>query len=320
MHIVISDDYQDAVRRLACFWKLRDHTVTIHRDTLKDRDGLAERFRDAEAIVLIRERTEIRGELLDRLPKLRLISQTGKISNHLRVPECTARGIAIAEGVGAPTSTAELTWALVMAATRHLPQEIANLKAGGWQQRIGRQLHGRRLGIWSYGKIGRIIAGYGRAFGMKIWVWGRSGSIAAAAADGYEVAPSRQAFFAESDVVSLHLRLNAETRGMVTAADLSAMKPDALFVNTSRAELLQPGVLVRALRGGNPGFAAVDVYEEEPVTAANHPLLSLPNAICSPHLGYVEQDNYELYFGAAFDNVNAFAAVAPTNLANPGVL
>jgi D-3-phosphoglycerate dehydrogenase len=320
MRIVISDDYQDCVRHLKVFDKTKGHDVVIHTDTVTGDDALAERFRDAEALVLIRERTVITPALLDRLPKLKIISQTGKVSNHLKLADCTARGIAVAEGSGGPTATAELTWALVLAAMRHVPQEVARLKAGQWQHTIGRQLKGRRLGVWSYGKIGKIVAGYGKAFGMQVWVWGREGSIAAARADGIDVAPSREAFFAESDVVSLHVRLNAETRGLVKAGDLARMKGDALIVNTSRAELVEAGALVTALKAGRPGFAAVDVYESEPVLGAADPLLALPNAVCTPHLGYVELGNYELYFGDAFDNILAFAAGQPKNIANPEVL
>lgn len=320
MKIAIPDDYQDCVRHLEAFSKLAGHEVTIYNDTVDGIDALATRFQEAEALVLIRERTVITPELLDRLPGLRLISQTGKVSNHIKVADCTARGVAVAEGKGSPCSTAELTWALVLAAMRHVPQEVARMKAGNWQHTLGRQLRGRRLGVWSYGKIGKLVAGYGKAFGMQVWVWGRGGSVGAARADGFEVAPSREAFFAESDVVSLHIRLTAETRGAVTGADLARMKPDALFVNTSRAELVEPGALVGALGAGRPGYAAVDVYESEPVLGADHPLLALPNAVCTPHLGYVEKDNFELYFGDAFDNVVAFAEGRPRNIANPEVL
>jgi D-3-phosphoglycerate dehydrogenase len=319
MKIVIPDDYQDSIRHLDCYARLAGHDVTIFNDTSTDEDELARRFADAEALVLIRERTRITPSLLDRLPKLRLISQTGKVSNHIRVADCSARGIAVAEGKGDPQPTAELTWALVLGAMRHVPQEIARLKAGQWQGMLGRQLRGRTLGIWSYGRIGAVVAGYGRAFGMRVWTFGREASTAAARKDGFEVAPSREAFFAESDVVSVHIRLNAETRGIVSAADLARMKPDALFVNTSRAELVEPGALEAGLRAGRPGFAAVDVYEEEPVLGAAHPLVGMPNAVCTPHLGYVERDNYELYFGTAFDNVVAFAAGRPQNLADPAV-
>lgn len=320
MHIVIPDDYQDCVRGLACFSKLAGHEVTVHNDTVHGTDALAERFATAEALVLTRERTRIDAALLQRLPKLRLISQTGKLAGHVDVAACTERGIAVAEGQGSGAATAELTWALVLASRRQLVAEANRLRAGGWQGFLGQQLQGQRLGVWSYGRIGRQVAAYGKAFGMKVWVWGRAGSTAQAQADGVEVAPSREAFFAESDVVSLHVRLNAETRGLVTPADLAAMKPTALFVNTSRAELVAPGALAQALAAGRPGWGAVDVYEQEPVMRDGHPLLALPNALCTPHIGYVERDNYEHYFGTAFDNINAFAAGRPTGLANPEAL
>jgi D-3-phosphoglycerate dehydrogenase len=316
MKIVIPDDYQDCVRHLECFARLASHDVTIYNDSVAEESQLAQRFADADALVLIRERTRITPALLDRLPRLRLVSQTGKVSNHINVADCTARGIAVAEGKGDPGPTAELTWALVLSAMRHVPQEVARLKGGQWQGSLGRQLRGRTLGVWSYGRIGKMVANYGRAFGMKVWVWGREGSLADARTDGFEAAPSREAFFAGSDVVSLHVRLNAETRGLVTPDDLAQMKPDALIVNTSRAELVAPGALEAALKAGCPGFAAVDVFEDEPVLGARHPLLALPNAVCTPHLGYVERDNYELYMGTAFDNVLAFASGKPTNLAD----
>lgn len=307
MRIVIPDDYQDAVRHLACFAKLAGHDVTIYNDTVKDLDALAERFRDAEALVLIRERTPIPDALLERLPKLKLISQTGKGAAHIDTEACERRGITVALGTGSPYAPAELTWALVLAAMRRVPREAARLRAGGWQGELGTTVRGRTLGIFGYGKIGSLVAGYGRAFGMNVLVWGREGSRTRATAAGYAFADSKEAFFAGSDVLSLHLRLTKETRGIVSADDLARMKPDALLVNTSRAELIAPGVLAAALRAGRPGFAAVDVYEEEPVAGAAHPLLQLENALCTPHLGYVERDSYELYFGQAFDNVNAFA-------------
>ncbi|VTU28372.1 (S)-sulfolactate dehydrogenase [Variovorax sp. SRS16] len=307
MRIVIPDDYQDCVRHLACFAKLEGHEVTVFNDTVHDRHALAERFRDAEAIVLTRERTAIDAALLDRLPQLRLISQTGRIAGHVDVAACRARGVAVADGRGSGAATAELTWALMLASRRHLVAEAVRLREGLWQGSLGQQLNGQRLGVWSYGRIGRQVAAYGRTFGMAVWVWGREDSTAAARADGFEVAPSRASFFADSDVISLHVRLNTQTRGIVTAHDLARMKPSALLVNTSRAELVAEGALAAALCAGRPGFAAVDVYESEPVLGAAHPLLALPQALCTPHLGYVERDNYERYFGMAFDNINAFA-------------
>jgi D-3-phosphoglycerate dehydrogenase len=317
MIVAIPDDYQDCVRQLDCFAKLAGHEVRIFNDSVKGTDALAERFADAEAIVLTRERTRIDAALLDRLPKLRLISQTGKLAGHVDLDACTARGVLVAEGSGAGSATAEIAWTLALASRRHLVSEANRLRQGQWQGHLGQQLSGQRLGVWSYGRIGRQVAGYGRAFGMKVWVWGRDGSTAAARADGFEVAPSREAFFAQSDVISLHVRLCADTVGIVTAADLARMKPTALLVNTSRAELIERGALAHALAQGRPGFAAVDVYEEEPVRGAAHPLLQLPNALCTPHIGYVEKDNYERYFGIAFDHIVAFAQGRPTGVLNP---
>ncbi|MDX2140755.1 MAG: D-2-hydroxyacid dehydrogenase family protein [Chloroflexota bacterium] len=314
MKIIIPDDYQDAVRHLACFPMLAAHEVTILREHASDVDVLTERFRDADALVLIRERTPISAALLERLPKLRLISQTGRGIPHIDLAACTRRGVLVCAGGGSPYATAELTWALVLAALRHIPQEVNNLKAGCWQATLGTGLRGRTLGVYGYGSIGSLVAGYGRDFGMRVIVWGREGSLERARADGYEIAAGREAFFAESDVLSLHIKLTAETRGLVTVADLARMKPTALLVNTSRAALIAPDVLVDALRAGRPGFAAVDVYESEPVV--DHPLLHLENALCTPHLGYVEKDSYEAYFSAAFEQVIAFAAGAPINLLN----
>jgi D-3-phosphoglycerate dehydrogenase len=308
MRVIIPDDYQDAVRGLACFAKLAGHDVTIYNDTVRELDQLAERFAPADALVLIRERTPIREELLARLPRLKLISQTGKGTAHIDLAACARRGVTVAVGTGSPYAPAELTWALVLAALRRIPQETASLRAGHWQSTLGTGLRGRTLGIWGYGKIGALVAGYGRAFGMKILIWGREGSLARAQVDGLIPAAGKAALFEQSDVLSLHLKLDPDTRGIVTAADLARMKPDALLVNTARAELIEPGALVAALRAGRPGLAAVDVYEEEPILGAGHPLLTLENAVCTPHLGYVEKDSYELYFGQAFDQIVAFSA------------
>lgn len=299
MHVVIPDDYQDAVRGLACFAKLDGHEVTIYNDTVKDVDALAARFADADALVLIRERTQITEELLERLPKLKLISQTGKATTHIDVDACARRGIEVVSGTGSPYAPAELAWALVLASTRRVAREAESLRTGRWQTApLGVTLRGRTLGIFGYGKIGALVAGYGRAFGMNVIAYGREGSRERAAKDGIAFAGD---LFAQSDVLSLHVRLTEETRGMVTAADLARMKPDSLLVNTSRAELIAPGALEAALRAGRPGFAAVDVYKDEP--AIGHPLLSLGNVLATPHLGYVEKDSYELYFGQAFDAV-----------------
>jgi D-3-phosphoglycerate dehydrogenase len=318
MKIVIPDDYQDAVRGLDCFGKLTGHHVTVYRDSVKDIEELARRFRDAEALVLIRERTAITEPLLALLPQLKLISQTGKGITHIDIAACTRHGVAVAAGTGSPYAPAELTWGLVLAAVRHIPQEVARLKTGQWQTTLGLGLHGRTLGIFGYGKIGSLVAGYGRAFGMNVLVWGREGSLVRARDDGFETAASQDALFRQADVLSLHLRLVEETRGIVTTADLAEMKQTALLVNTSRAELIERGALEEALHAGRPGSAAVDVYEVEPVT--DHPLLHLDNVICTPHLGYVEKDSYELYFGTAFDQLLAFATGNPINIINPQAL
>jgi D-3-phosphoglycerate dehydrogenase len=325
--IAILDDYQDQVRHLDCFRLLDGHQVKVFTNSARGLGQLALRLAEFEALVLIRERTALPKALLDKLPNLKLISQTSKVSGHIDVGAATARGIAIAEGAGDPTAPAELTWALIMAASRRLPQYVEHLKAGRWQMasmapernRLGVALKGRTLGIWGYGKIGRLVAGYGKAFGMDVMIWGRAASCDAARHDGLRVAASKEVFFAESDVISLHLRLNDETRGIVGEADLARMRPSALFVNTSRAELVAPGALEAALQGGRPGYAALDVFEREPL-APEAPLLQMENVLATPHLGYVEQDNYERYFGAAFQNVQNFANGAPTGLLNPEVL
>jgi D-3-phosphoglycerate dehydrogenase len=317
MDILIPDDYQDAVRHLSCFPKLAGHDVTVFTDMVKDLEALAERLRPAEVLVLIRERTRITEALLDRLPRLKMISQTGKGTAHIDIAACSRRGILVSADTGSPYAPAELTWALVLAATRRIPYEVAQLRAGHWQSTLGTGLRGRTLGIWGYGKIGSLVAGYGRAFGMNVLAWGREGSLSRAQADGFPAAADRQSLFEQSDVLSLHLKLDGETRGIVTAADLARMKPEALIVNTSRAGLIEPGALVAALRAGRPGFAAVDVYEEEPILGADHPLLAMENAVCTPHLGYVEKDSYELYFGEAFDQVLAFAEGRPIRVVKP---
>lgn len=324
MRILIADDYQDAVRHLACFRKLQGHSVQVLTAPARDTATLLQHAADAEALVLIRERTRIDAALLAQLPKLRLISQTGKIGAHLDLAACTARGVAVAEGIGSPVAPAELTWALVMAASRRLPAYRDALLDGRWQATgdasLGRNLHGLTLGIWSYGKIGRRVAAFGRAFGMRVLVWGGEDSCAQARADGFEVAASRAALFADSDVLSLHRRLVAATRHQIVLDDLLRMKPDALLVNTSRAELIAPGALLAALDAGRPAQAAVDVFEHEPVLDPQHPLLRHPRVLATPHLGYVEQASYALYFEAAFDNLLAFAAGTPQHLANPEVL
>ena len=331
MNIVILDDYQDAVRKLPCASKLDPYPAKVFTNNVKGVGQLSVRLRDAEVLVLIRERTQITKQLIDKLPKLRLISQTGAVGSHIDVGACTERGIAVAEGVGSPVAPAELAWALIMAAMRRIPQYVANLKHGAWQQSglkaasmpanfgIGMVLRGKTLGIWSYGKIGRIVAGYGRAFGMRVLVWGGPASCEQAAADGFEIATSKEALFSEADVLSLHLRLGEATQGCVGAEDLSRMKTNALLVNTSRAELIQPDALVAALNRGRPGMAAVDVFESEPILQG-HALLRLENCVCTPHIGFVEQESYERYFSAAFDNVINYIKGTPTHIVNPGAL
>ncbi|MCA0212873.1 MAG: D-2-hydroxyacid dehydrogenase family protein [Proteobacteria bacterium] len=331
MNIVILDDYQDAVRKLNCAEKLDAYPAKVYTNTVKGIGQLSVRLRDADVIVLIRERTQITRQLVEKLPRLKLIAQTGRVGTHIDVAACTERGIAVAEGVGSPVAPAELTWALIMAATRRLPQYISTLKHGGWQQSglrsasmppnfgLGTVLRGKTLGIWGYGRIGQLVAGYGKAFGMNVLVWGRQPSLDKAVADGCQAAASREDLFSQSDVLSLHLRLNEDTSGTITMEDLSRMKPTALFVNTSRAELLEPDALLVALNRGRPGLAAIDVFESEPILQG-HALLRLENCICTPHIGYVEQESYELYFSVAFDNVVNFIKGTPTNIVNPGAL
>ncbi|NDK55391.1 D-2-hydroxyacid dehydrogenase family protein [Pontibacter fetidus] len=320
MHIIIPDDYQHIISTLDCFQLLHQHQVTIYHDTVKDIDLLVERFKTADALVLTRERTAITKELVSRLPRLKLISQTGKISNHLDLAACTNYTIAVAEGTGSPVAPAELAWLLIMNALRQVPQAIAAMKEGKWQTNIGSTINGKLIGIWGYGKIGKLIAGYANAFGAKVIVWGSENSRDKAVQDGHLEAESKAAFFAQADVVTLHLRLTETTRNIVTAADLAQMKRDAVLVNTSRAELIEEGALLQALKQGRPGFAALDVYETEPILDKDYPLLQLSNVICTPHLGYVEKNGYELYFRKAFENVVAFANGTPTNIANPEVL
>jgi len=331
MNIIILDDYQDAVRKLRCAARLEPYAAKVYTNTVKGSGQLAVRLRDAEVLVPIRERTQFPRQLLEKLPRLRLIAQTGRVGSHIDVQACTRLGIAVAEGAGDPVAPAELTWALILAAMRRLPQYIAHLKHGGWQQSglraasmppnfgLGLVLHGRTLGVWGYGRIGRLVAGYGRAFGMQVQVWGSADAQARARADGHAVAEGREALFEHSDVLSLHLRLGETNRGTVTLDELGRMKPTALFVNTSRAELVADGALVSALNKGRPGLAAVDVFESEPILQG-HPLLRLENAVCTPHIGYVELDSYERYFGAAFDNVVNFIEGRPTNIVNPEAL
>jgi len=319
MKVAILDDWFDTLRTLECFEKLADHEVTVFTDHVQDTDSLAERLVGFDALVLIRERTEIREPLLERLPNLRLISQRSAYP-HIDVDACTRLGITVCSNLhaGSPSySTAELTWALVLAAVRRLPQQVASLKEGRWQAGVGSSLVGKTLGLYGYGRIAKVVAGYGVAFGMRVLVWARPESLERARADGLDTAAGKDAFFAECDVLSLHLRLVPATRGIVTEADLARMKPTALLVNTSRAGLIEPGALVAALRRGRPGLAALDVFEEEPLRDPTHPLLTMENVVCTPHIGYVTREEWNEQFADVFDQINAFAAGEPINVVNP---
>jgi D-3-phosphoglycerate dehydrogenase len=319
MTVSILDDYFDTLHTLPCFSTLAPFDVTIWTDHADDVDVLAERLKDSEVLVLIRERTKIQAPLLARLPKLRLISQRS-VYPHIDIDACTRNGVIVSSDLHADTpsyATAELTWALVLSAMRQIPAQVAALGRGAWQAGVGTTLRGKTLGIYGYGRIGRVVAGYGKAFGMNVCVWARDAARARAREDGYEVARSKEAFFTDCDVISLHMRLVEATRGIVTAADLERMKPTALLVNTSRAGLITPGALVEALRAGRPGLAAVDVYEEEPLTDPRHPLLGTPNVVCTPHIGYVTREEYDLQFSDIFDQVLAYASGAPIHVVNP---
>jgi D-3-phosphoglycerate dehydrogenase len=317
MRIAILDDYQDAFRAHPRFGALAGHEVTAFTDTLKEPEALALRLAPFDALVTIQQRSALPGSVLARLPKLRFISQTGRNTYHLDLAACARQGITVsAGGAGDPSVTAELTWGLVLAALRHIPAEVANLKAGRWQSTLGTQLKGKILGIHGFGRIGSIVAGYGRAFGMRVLCFGRDGTAARAKESGYEVPTSRAAFFSACDVICLHLPLTPETRGIVTEADLARMKPEALLVNTSRAPIIAPGALAAALQAGRPGRAAIDVFDDEPVLGAADPLIALPNALCTPHLGYVARETYEALFGTAIEQILAFAAGRPINVAD----
>ena len=322
MKVSILDDYHDTLRTLECFAKLRGHDVKIWNDHLQEVEPLAGRLKDAEALVLIRERTQIRAPLLDKLPKLRLISQRS-VYPHIDIDACTRLGIIVSSNMHAGTpsyATAELTWGLILSAARQIPQQMNSLKGGTWQTGVGSTVRGKTLGIFGYGRIGAVVASYGKAFGMKVLAWARPDSLERAKKDGHAVAASKEAFFAECDVLSLHMRLVDATRGIVTAADLARMKPTAIIVNTSRAPLVAPGALVAALKAGRPGWAAVDVYEKEPVRDTKDPLLNLPNVVCTPHIGYVSREEYELQFSDIFDQILSYAAGKPANVVNPDAL
>jgi D-3-phosphoglycerate dehydrogenase len=317
--VSVLDDYFDTVRTLACFARLAAHEVTIWNDHVLDVDFLADRLHDAEALVLIRERTQIRAPLLERLPKLKLISQRS-VYPHIDIDACTRLGVVVSSSQHADTpsyAAAELTWALALAAMRALPQQMAALKAGKWLVGVGHTLRGKTLGIYGYGRIGAVVAGYGKAFGMRVLVWAREKALMQARDDGYETAPGKDAFFEQCDVLSLHMRLVDATRGIVSSADLARMKPTALLVNTSRAGLIEPNALVNALRSGRPGMAAVDVYEKEPLRDVNDKLLTMDNLVCTPHIGYVTRDEYELQFADIFDQIVAYAAGTPIHVVNP---
>jgi D-3-phosphoglycerate dehydrogenase len=322
MRVAILDDWFDTLRGLPCFAKLADHHVTVWNDHVQDESVLAERLRITEALVLIRERTRVSASLLERLPALRLISQRS-VYPHIDVAACTRLGVVVSSNMHDATpsyAAAELTWALTLAALRQIPQQVASLLQGEWQSGVGTSLRAKTLGIFGYGRIGRVVAGYGRAFGMRVLVWARPGSLAQAQSDGHQVAASKQALFEASDVLSLHMRLVDATRGIVSANDLATMKPSALLVNTSRAGLITPGALVCALQAGRPGMAAVDVYEQEPLVDTAHPLLQLNNVLCTPHIGYVTREEYETQFADVFDQIVAYAAGAPIHVVNPDVL
>ena len=322
MKVSVLDDYFDTIRTLDCFAKLKGHDVTIWNDHVQDVDKLAERLKHTEALVLIRERTQIRAPLLERLPKLKLISQRS-VFPHIDIDTCTKLGIVVSSSQHADTpsyATAELTWGLVLASARMIPQQVASLKAGNWQCGVGSTMRGKTLGIYGYGRIGAVVAGYARAFGMKVKVWAREPAMAKARADGYETAASKAAFFEQCDVISLHMRLVDATRGIVKAEDLARMKPTATLVNTSRAGLIEPGTLVNALRAGRPGYAAVDVFDKEPLRDTRDPLLNMDNVVATPHIGYVSRDEYEIQFTDIFDQIVSYVAGTPTNVVNPDVL
>jgi len=322
MKVAILDDYHDTIRTLGAFKKLAGHEVTVWNDHQQDTERLTERLKDTEALVLIRERTKIRAPLLEKLPKLKLISQRS-VYPHIDIEACTKQGVLVCSNMHAGTpsySTSEMTWALILAAAREVPQNVAAMKAGKWQVGVGSTLRGKYLGLFGYGRIAGEVAKIGAAMGMKILVWAREQSREKARGDKYEVAASKEDFFARADVLSLHMRLVDATRNIVTAADLARMKPTAIFVNTSRAPLVEHGALEAALKAGRPGKAAVDVYEEEPVLGGKHPLLAMDNVVCTPHLGYVTRDEFEVQFSDIFDQINAFVAGKPINMVNPDAL
>lgn len=322
MKIAVLHDYANVFRETRAYPRLHDHEVTIHTQAYTEPERVVEQAAGCEALLLTQQRVPLRRQIVEQLPDLRFISQTGRNTYHLDLEACTRRGIVVSaggsSGGGSPYSTtAELTWGLILASLRHLPYEVERLKQGHWHTTVGTRLFGRTLGVYAFGHIGAAVARVGKAFGMHVICWGREGSTTRAKAEGFDIAASREAFFESSDIISLHLPSNAETRGIITADDLARMKPTALLVNTSRAPIVAEGALVDALRKGRPGFAAVDVYEEEPVVGATHPLLQMPNALCTPHLGYAERGSYETLYNVAVDQLLAFAEGQPINVANP---
>jgi D-3-phosphoglycerate dehydrogenase len=321
MKIAVIDDYQNAFKTLKCFPKLSGHEVVVYNDPETDTDKIAERLKDADAVVLTQQRTYFPRKLIEKLTKLKLIGQTGRAATHVDLEACTEHGIVVSGGgSGNSNATAELTWGLILSALRNLPLEVKRLKEGHWQSTLGIGVNGKTLGIYAYGKIGSIVAGVGKAFGARVVCWGREGSTARAKAAGLEVAKSREEFFVEADILSLHLPLNKDTRGIVTADDLARMKPTALLVNASRSGLIAQGALENALKAGRPGMAAVDVYDVEPVLGADHPLLKMNNVTCTPHLGYVTRESYEEYYAVVVDDILAFAAGKPSHVLNPAAL
>lgn len=320
MKIAVIDDYANAFKTLKCFPKLAGHEVVIFTDTPNDVASLARKLKDADAVVLTQQRSYFPRELIEQLPKLKLIGQTGRAATHVDLKACTEKGIVVsAGGSGNPNATAELAWGLILSALRNLPKEVTGLKAGGWQSTVGTGVNDKTIGIYAYGKIGSIVAAVGKAFGARVICWGREGSTGRAKAAGFEVAKSREAFFAEADIISLHLPLNNETRGIVSADDLGRMKPTALIVNASRSGLIAKGALLTALKAGRPGFAAVDVYDKEPV-GADEELIKLANVTCTPHLGYCTRESYEEYYATVVDDLVNFANGKPSNMLNPEAL
>ena len=321
MKIAVIDDYQNAFKTLKCYPKLAGHEVVIYTEPETNVEKIAERLKDADAVILTQQRTAFPRALIEKLPKLKLIGQTGRAASHVDLEACTDRGVVVsAGGSGNSNATAELTWGLILSALRNLPFEVKRLKEGRWQSTLGIGVNGKTLGIYAYGKIGSIVAGVGKAFGARVVCWGREGSTGRAKAAGFDVAKSREEFFAECDIISLHLPLNKETRGIVTRNDLGRMKPTALLVNPSRSGLIAKGALEDALKAGRPGRAAVDVYDQEPVLGADHPLLKMDNVTCTPHLGYVTRESYEEYYATVVDDIVAFAAGKPNHVLNPDVL